>query len=249
MQLRSSGRPLDPVSLSLSISHAKRSLVLTFSYRFLGDDIVIGGVLTSSFSWRATFWFLVIFAGVSLLSIGFLLHDTFRKERSAAYVFALQRAKRDQSLKHKDTQKQTQEQERKSDGQTRHEEKNTMDDEDTDVKEDAVNETTVSKDDVKLTLADVNIIRPTWYVLRRRSNLVILCASGPSPLPSPLLNLKPLSITLPRSLIRIPIRDMLHMCPNIRRRTIQLQSNPNRSHPPLLRSRELDRKYPRWTME
>lgn len=49
---------------------------------------LLGGVLTQLFNWRATFWFLAIFGGLSLLSF-VLFKDTFRRERSLTYQAAL----------------------------------------------------------------------------------------------------------------------------------------------------------------
>ncbi|KAF9483597.1 MFS general substrate transporter [Pholiota conissans] len=52
---------------------------------------ILGGALAQAFSWRAIFYFLAIFGGVSLLSFLFF-KDTFRRERSLAYQAALRKA-------------------------------------------------------------------------------------------------------------------------------------------------------------
>ncbi|KAF9517241.1 hypothetical protein BS47DRAFT_1339996 [Hydnum rufescens UP504] len=64
-----------------------------YSSPLLGPAIgpIIGGILTSAFDWRSTFWFLVIFAGISILSFFLFLKDTWRPERSVAYQNALKR--------------------------------------------------------------------------------------------------------------------------------------------------------------
>ncbi|KIJ54897.1 hypothetical protein M422DRAFT_153520 [Sphaerobolus stellatus SS14] len=51
---------------------------------------LIGGVATQLFSWRANFYFLVIFAALSLCTFIFF-KDTFRRERSLSYQIALRR--------------------------------------------------------------------------------------------------------------------------------------------------------------
>ncbi|TDL23222.1 MFS general substrate transporter [Rickenella mellea] len=53
---------------------------------------LLGGIATQLFNWRATFWVLVIFGGVSLVTFAFF-KDTFRRERSLAYQAALRRHK------------------------------------------------------------------------------------------------------------------------------------------------------------
>lgn len=52
---------------------------------------IMGGVLTQAFSWRAPFWFLVIWGGIMLLAFCFLFRDTFRKERSLTYQTVLKK--------------------------------------------------------------------------------------------------------------------------------------------------------------
>lgn len=59
---------------------------------------LIGGVATQLFSWRATFFCLVIFASLSLATFIFF-KDTFRRERSLFYQSALPRATRERQIK------------------------------------------------------------------------------------------------------------------------------------------------------
>lgn len=66
---------------------------LYYAVPLLGPSLgpVIGGLLTKGFTWRATFYFLAAFGGVSFCSFIFF-PDSFRKERSQLYQVATQRA-------------------------------------------------------------------------------------------------------------------------------------------------------------
>ncbi|KAF8799400.1 MFS general substrate transporter [Phlegmacium glaucopus] len=55
---------------------------------------IFGGVLTSTFNWRATFWFLSILSGSSLLLFILFFHDTFRRQRSLTYQSVLKQRRR-----------------------------------------------------------------------------------------------------------------------------------------------------------
>ncbi|KAF8805757.1 MFS general substrate transporter [Phlegmacium glaucopus] len=55
---------------------------------------IFGGVLTSTFNWRATFWFLSILSGSSLLIFILFFHDTFRRQRSLTYQNVLKQRRR-----------------------------------------------------------------------------------------------------------------------------------------------------------
>ncbi|PPQ71064.1 hypothetical protein CVT26_011466 [Gymnopilus dilepis] len=63
---------------------------LYYAAPLLGPSLgpIIGGALTSLFSWRMTFYFLAIFGGVAFLGFVFF-KDTFRPERSLVYQAAL----------------------------------------------------------------------------------------------------------------------------------------------------------------
>ncbi|KNG87020.1 hypothetical protein ANOM_004670 [Aspergillus nomiae NRRL 13137] len=50
---------------------------------------VLGGILTKYLSWRATFWFLAIWIGVTIFSVLALMKESFRKDRSTTYQDAL----------------------------------------------------------------------------------------------------------------------------------------------------------------
>jgi MFS family permease len=59
----------------------------------LGPSIgaILCGGLTQGLSWRAVFWFLVIWGGMILSALFFLFKDTFRNERSLTYQHVLKR--------------------------------------------------------------------------------------------------------------------------------------------------------------
>ena len=149
---------------------------------------IIGGALTQGFSWRATFYFLAIFTGLCAVAFIFF-KDTFRRERSLTYQLVLKRVQAERaaarrsetsslshvtvverepsrwSFKHSDKVEAVAKSGPKVSFK---EEKAPVHDDDTDVKE------------IRLTLKDVNPIRPLFAVLRRMNNLAILFASGAS---------------------------------------------------------------------
>ncbi|KAJ7222504.1 vacuolar DHA amino acid exporter [Mycena pura] len=137
---------------------------------------LMGGVLTTGFNWRATFWFLAIVSGLSCTSIFIFFKDTFRKERSLTYQSVLKhRLAASAATSHTatvvtkesstpapmasepslpDLEKQGQLQWKASSAEAG------------------------ALPALKLTLRDVNPIGPLWLVLRRTNNLIILFASG-----------------------------------------------------------------------
>ena len=161
-----------------------------YSAPLLGPALgpILGGVLTQAFSWRATFWFFAIFVGVCFLSF-IPFKDTFRRERSLTYQAALRRRRALLSARGSEapslsqvtavsravSPQPTSRDENGDDtyeGQAR--------DEDVEKQQPPVHEAAevVPMDDIKLTLADVNPVKPIAYVLRRMNNVVILVASG-----------------------------------------------------------------------
>ncbi|CAE6434345.1 unnamed protein product [Rhizoctonia solani] len=154
---------------------------------------IIGGGLTAGFSWRATFWFLVIFAGVSLFSFVFL-PDTWRRERSTSYQAAKRRALKERA---KRSQTGTPARSRapsptRSGAITPNVDANTLagsvqgyeDKKQSPEKEantavqDKYGKRTVSEEDIKLSVTDINPISPIWHILKERTNLCILFASA-----------------------------------------------------------------------
>jgi len=150
-------------------SHERGTRIgLFFAMPLLGPSLgpMIGGALVQAFNWRATFWFLAILGGVSLISFTFL-KETFRKERSAAYQGAVKRA-RDQAEQKADKLAAASKVACK-DGSgevSKHE----LD------LEGGLKEFDPKK--IKLSLLDVNPIPASWIVLKQRTNVVILATSG-----------------------------------------------------------------------
>ncbi|CCL99471.1 uncharacterized protein FIBRA_01489 [Fibroporia radiculosa] len=137
---------------------------------------ILGGVLTQGFNWRATFWFLAIFTGFCAVSFLFF-KDTFRLERSLTYQTALRRL-----LEHEAKKTQVDAEKR------RHEKDVKEQDEDNgnstsmhDVEAQAAqlaDGTALPIKEIKLSLMDINPVRPIVQVLRRQNNIMILVASG-----------------------------------------------------------------------
>ncbi|KAJ7115557.1 vacuolar DHA amino acid exporter [Mycena crocata] len=116
---------------------------------------IMGGVLTTGFNWRAPFWFLAAVSGLSCVSIFLFLKDTFRRERSLTYQSVLK-----SRLKSRSASAATSctPEWHPSDAH--------------------VAVAAAALPVIKLTLRDVNPLKPLWQVLRRMNNLVILFASG-----------------------------------------------------------------------
>ncbi|KAI9064704.1 vacuolar DHA amino acid exporter [Trametes sanguinea] len=166
-----------------------------YSAPLLGPSLgpILGGVLTKGFNWRATFWFLVIFIAVCfLLFIPF--KDTFRRERSLVYQTALKRRIAHHSAKGSEASSLSQvtavsrvvtggsdiqtpstatacEKEDITDKLARE-----MDLEK--AQQPAKEAVEAPMQEIKLSLADVNPVKPIIQILRRMNNLTILSASG-----------------------------------------------------------------------
>lgn len=180
--------PLLGPALGPSTSRLTFPLILLSTPTFR-IQTVIGGILTSAFSWRATFWILVIFAGLAIVTYLTLFRETFRKERSFAYQGALRRATAEQARKDLKKANKALESKLASGLQSPTTEKSEAgrgipmeklgEIPDLIAQKSALGSTTaVAKDEVKLSLADVNIIGSAWFVIRQRSNAAILLASG-----------------------------------------------------------------------
>ncbi|GAA93814.1 uncharacterized protein L969DRAFT_70268 [Mixia osmundae IAM 14324] len=72
-----------------------RKLGIYYMAPLIGPSLgsLIGGALTSASSWRATFYFLIGYAGVSLIVLAFF-PETYRKERSLAWLTAMKQAQK-----------------------------------------------------------------------------------------------------------------------------------------------------------
>ncbi|KAF9230401.1 major facilitator superfamily domain-containing protein [Melanogaster broomeanus] len=154
--------------------HDGRLLLCTALGPSLGP--IIGGALTQGLSWRAVFWFLVIWGGVIFAAFFFLFHDTFRKERSLAYQSVLKR----QILEHKLGQAKdaAQIEEKHVSEKKPSEEGDERQAASKDVEAQPVVVPAAAIKEIKLSLADVNPFPPYLRILSRRNNVAILIPSG-----------------------------------------------------------------------
>ncbi|KAF8172797.1 vacuolar DHA amino acid exporter [Mycena galopus ATCC 62051] len=143
---------------------------------------IMGGVLTTAFSWRAPFWFLAAVSGLSCILIFLFLKDTFRKERSLTYQNALKSRLNSRVVSAATSCTATvPEKEPPTDQHSKvpvDSGKETRPDQSLSNNADAVAVATPNVAYLKLTLRDVNPFKPLWLVVRRINNLVILLASG-----------------------------------------------------------------------
>ncbi|KAI0671082.1 major facilitator superfamily domain-containing protein [Trametes maxima] len=163
----------------------------TFSAPLLGPSLgpILGGVLTQAFDWRATFWFLAIFSGICFLSF-IPFKDTFRRERSLVYQAALRRRLGLQNFKESEKSSVSQDAGMPREGSAPKLEPTVVAkprnsgvaaSPEFDIEEQQAAQSGVGAAparDVKLTLADVNPVKPILYVLRRMNNLTIAATSG-----------------------------------------------------------------------
>ncbi|CAE6412691.1 unnamed protein product [Rhizoctonia solani] len=141
------------------------------------------GGLTAGFSWRATFWFLVIFAGVSLCTFIFL-PDTWRRERSTSYQTAKRRALKERAKRsHAGTPARSRAPSPARSGTVTpaagsiqgHEDKKENFSEEANVTKD---KHVIQDEDIKLSITDINPISPIWNIVKEPTNLCILFASA-----------------------------------------------------------------------
>ena len=132
---------------------------------------LVGGIATQIFNWRATFWFLVIFGGLSLLTF-VVFKDTFRRERSLTYQSVLWRMRRQRMKTQAALRGQELEVVSASEKKTK----------EADSQEDSpgtpVSASNQNIQEIKLSLKDVNPFSPLIMVIRRMNNVIILSASG-----------------------------------------------------------------------
>lgn len=145
-----------------------------------------GGILTQLFNWRATFWFLVIFGAVSLLSF-VAFKDTFRRARSLSYQAALRKMQAHVAAKVlADAEKS---QATSVSNRAPETAKPTIDEKSVAEKDlegqgldvqriMASHGAPANVQEIRLTIKDVNPIAPLVLILKRKNNVVILCASG-----------------------------------------------------------------------
>lgn len=114
----------------------------------------IGGAVTNTWNWRATFYLLAILGGIALCSF-FFFNDTFRPERCLTYQAAKEHA----------TERVLRKAERQLADQAGDPEKSFM-------------PVIVDPSTVKISILDVNPLIPIWCILRRKNNLYILLPTG-----------------------------------------------------------------------
>ena len=142
-----------------------------YSAPLLGPSIgpILGGGLTQGLSWRAVFWFLVIWGGVIFSAFLFLFKDTFRKERSLTYQNVLKRRTQERKL---------------APGERPIKEKTSVDGTsgtqtpNSDVEAQPAVVPALAIKEVNLSIADVNPIPPYLRILSRKNNVAILIPSG-----------------------------------------------------------------------
>ena len=149
-----------------------------YSAPLLGPSIgaLLGGGLTQGLSWRAVFWFLVIWGGVILSALFFLFKDTFRKERSLMYQNVLNGRRQDLKLaQEKDAvggERPVNEKEILEDGTSR------VQTPKGDLETQPVVVSAFAIKEIKLSIADVNPFPPFLQILSRRNNVCVLTSSG-----------------------------------------------------------------------
>lgn len=143
--------------------HERGTVVgIYYATPLLGPSLgpLIGGAATQLLSWRATFYFLCIFAGIALISFIFF-KDTFRRQRSLAYQSALRHLLKEREDREK-VRRHHEESKRKEKSHPRDLEASRQ----------------PSIDEIRLSIKEVNPIRPIGVVMRRMNNLSILFPSG-----------------------------------------------------------------------
>lgn len=151
----------------MSIFYAAPLLGLTLSP-------ILGGLLSQAFSWRASFYFLLICGGVVFLSFLVLFKDTYRRERSLTYRSALQRLH---------TSRESVESTRKPSitGHKSKEDQTSVDDTEKQLNvpvDKSVEISTLGLDDVRLSIKDINPFPSYFRILSRKNNVLILTVNG-----------------------------------------------------------------------
>ncbi|KAG2351531.1 vacuolar DHA amino acid exporter [Suillus spraguei] len=143
-----------------------------YSAPLLGPSLrpIFGGALTQGLSWRAVFWFLVIWRGIIFLAFTFLFKDTFRKERSVTYQNVLKsRLRKQRSLEAKKESRNIPKSGVAGENQTTSKD-------DIEAQRSIIPAFAIK--DIKLSMVDVNPFPPYFSIVSRKNNLVILIASG-----------------------------------------------------------------------
>jgi MFS family permease len=150
-----------------------------FAAPLLGPALgpILGGSLSQAFDWRASFYFMLICEVLIFLSFLILFKDTYRRERSLTYCYALQRLLDSKEptqspngsiiAGHKSDKDQTDTKDIEKQLQTPKVPDNA-----------SVATSTPGLDNVRLSIRDINPFPPYFQILSRKNNVVILIANG-----------------------------------------------------------------------
>lgn len=168
---------------------------------------MLGGALTQAFSWRATFYFLAALTAIFTLAFLFF-EDTFRRERSAVYVGTLKRRRQEREKKGRKLEELHERQQNGSRATVDQKVAPAVQDEKKPSPESLENATPVLESlasstedgvfvhearaddsgtgiagslpvkEIRLSLRDVNPIRPMITALRRPTNIPMIIANG-----------------------------------------------------------------------
>ncbi|KZT12154.1 MFS general substrate transporter [Laetiporus sulphureus 93-53] len=170
---------------------AERGTVMGIYYcaPLLGPSLgpILGGVLTQAFNWRATFWFLAIFTGLCTVSFVFF-QDTFRRQRSLTYQSVLRRvmeqeakklnAKREDSIDCDDVRTKVDPTEKDTDEKGLPPSNTSVIEQDMEAQHSSRDKAAPPVKEIKLSLTDINPVKPIVHVLSRLNNVATLVASG-----------------------------------------------------------------------
>ncbi|KAG1743214.1 vacuolar DHA amino acid exporter [Suillus paluster] len=138
---------------------------------------IFGGLLSQSFNWRASFYFLMICGSVVFFSFLILFKDTYRRERSLTYRSALQRRLATQEPIQRLS-------ESSIGGYESSKDQTHVKDPEKQLQLPIVPDgtpavtSTPGLDDIKLSIIDINPLPPYFRILSRKNNVVILTANG-----------------------------------------------------------------------
>jgi MFS family permease len=182
-------------------------LGIYYAAPLLGPSLgpLLGGAVTTAWNWRATFFLLTILGGIALCNF-FFFTDTFRQERSLTYQaanrHAIERTRRTA--------------ERRAAREISDPEKNNA-------------PVVLDPLMVKVTLLDLNPLKPIWSILKRKNNLFVLLPSCECSRPQ-----LPSLTSIHSTAIRFPVQCVLHYLSYVLSCSVQFRSSSSRSHLTLL---------------
>lgn len=169
------------VSVAPRAHHGPHSVSAVVLGPLLGP--IVGGGLTQAFGWRAVFWFLAVFAVLCTIPLIFF-PETYRRERSLTYQAALRKSRERENKKVEAAKDARQcalacpeSPDDESSSEARSQCVETKVNVDLEAHLSKVDNSSKPKE-VKISLTDVDPIRPTINVLRCPNNVVIFLSSG-----------------------------------------------------------------------